>query len=248
MTFEQFCREQGGWSQDVFGSDAMRGPVGPLKHLRKEVEEALADPSDKMEYVDCFFLVIDAARRAGIGPTELLTLAEEKLAINRARKWAKPTSDEPVEHERGESDSLQTKLTQAIEESDVLKASLDKLDAKLAQAEADREEWAKRFNHCCNQAVEHKARIAELEKMVEIARVALNDWARTYAPEEYAPEYVLRSKNRIYDKGGTSAYIADLLQTFSKTLRGTYESHPATNRASGTLAGEEGDALSRLYL
>lgn len=103
--FLEFCEAQAEWSQATFGSDAERGPIGPLKHLAKEVQEALANIDDPMEYVDCFFLVLDASRRAKIPANRLLELAFEKLEINKRRKWNKPTSDDPVEHDRSAEQS-----------------------------------------------------------------------------------------------------------------------------------------------
>ena len=108
MTFEQFCKEQGEWSQATFGSDTERGPKGPLLHLQKEVVEALDEidkgqtftPKLDMEIIDCFFLVIDAARRNGMLPSRMLVMAEEKLRINKARQWQKPTGEGPIEHVR----------------------------------------------------------------------------------------------------------------------------------------------------
>ncbi len=88
------------WAQKTFGSDAERGPIGPLKHLHKEVDEALADPTDKMEYVDCMFLVWDAARRAKVPLEDLIELGWRKLAILKTRTYAKPEKDEFTEHER----------------------------------------------------------------------------------------------------------------------------------------------------
>ncbi len=29
------------WSQETFGSDAERGPIGPLRHLKLEADEAI---------------------------------------------------------------------------------------------------------------------------------------------------------------------------------------------------------------
>jgi hypothetical protein len=99
--FAQFWDEQSEWSQRTFGTDHERGPVGPLKHLAKEVQEVLSDTSDRMEYADLQFLVFDAARRAGLTCQELLALCFEKLDINKKRQWQKPTSsDEAVEHVR----------------------------------------------------------------------------------------------------------------------------------------------------
>jgi hypothetical protein len=106
MTFEQFCKEQGEWSQATFGLDTERGPKGPLLHLLKEAQEAidaLDDPEQDapMEIVDCFFLVIDASRRFGMTPEDLMALATMKLHINRSRKWQKPANqDQAIEHVR----------------------------------------------------------------------------------------------------------------------------------------------------
>lgn len=97
-SLEIFWEHQSKWSQDTFGLDTERGPIGPLKHLKKEVDEALQDPFDLMEYVDCLFLVFDAARRAGYVYQELENAAWTKLGINQKRAWAKVDSDEPSEH------------------------------------------------------------------------------------------------------------------------------------------------------
>lgn len=102
--FLDFAAKQAEWSQATFGSDEERGPIGPLKHLAKEVQEALANIQDEMEYVDCFFLVLDASRRAKIPASKLLELAFVKLEINKKRKWNKPTSDNPIEHDRSVDD------------------------------------------------------------------------------------------------------------------------------------------------
>lgn len=88
------------WSTATFGTAQERGPVGPLKHLAKEVNECLAAPGDLEEYADLLFLVFDAARRAGFSYIDLETAAWQKLAKNERRTWPKPTSDEPVEHVR----------------------------------------------------------------------------------------------------------------------------------------------------
>jgi len=98
--WEAFFREVDAWGDATFGTPAERGPIGPLKHLAKEVQECLDNPTDPLEYVDCLFLVRDASRRAGLSGPQLLAYCWEKLNINRARTWPKPTSDGPVEHVR----------------------------------------------------------------------------------------------------------------------------------------------------
>lgn len=97
---ERFWQRHSEWSQATFGTDAERGPIGPLKHLEREAREAQAKPDDLEEYADCLFLVLDATRRAGYTLDDLLAAAFAKLAVNRKRIWQKPTSDEPVEHVR----------------------------------------------------------------------------------------------------------------------------------------------------
>ena len=89
------------WSQATFGTDQERGPVGPLKHLAKEAQEAADRPRDISEYADCLLLILDATRRAGWTMVDLVDAAECKLIVNRERQWNVPTGkDEPIEHVR----------------------------------------------------------------------------------------------------------------------------------------------------
>ena len=97
---QKFWNNQAEWSQKTFGSDAERGPIGPLKHLLKEVQEVLDYPDDDFEYADCLFLLFDAARRKGMTLKTLIETCETKLEINKMRNWNKPTDDNPVEHVR----------------------------------------------------------------------------------------------------------------------------------------------------
>jgi len=98
----EFWYQQSIWSQETFGLDTERGPIGALKHLAKEAVEAQMVPTDLEEYVDCLFLVFDATRRAGYSFDDLLQGAFEKLEKNKRRVWPKPgPGDEPVEHVRG---------------------------------------------------------------------------------------------------------------------------------------------------
>jgi len=100
MSLRLLWNLQAKWSRKTFGEDHERGPKGPLLHLQKEVQEVLENPHDIMEYVDCLFLIFDATRRAGFTYDGLVHKAFEKLEINQDRKWQRPTSDMPVEHDR----------------------------------------------------------------------------------------------------------------------------------------------------
>jgi NTP pyrophosphatase (non-canonical NTP hydrolase) len=111
--------DQAGWSQKTFGTDQERGPIGALKHLAKEAVEAeqawgeyvasggagrvgiSAIPAAgkvKEELADCLLLILDASRRAGLKPLDLIHEAQSKMKINKGRTWPKPETDVPVEH------------------------------------------------------------------------------------------------------------------------------------------------------
>lgn len=86
------------WSQEAFGSDFERGPIGPLKHLKLEAEEAIQSGAEE-EYADCLLLVFDAARRAGFTYDHLIDVTLEKLRVCKIRTYPKPLTDEPVHHD-----------------------------------------------------------------------------------------------------------------------------------------------------
>lgn len=111
--FSDLAADQAAWSQATFGSDAERGPLGPLRHLEKEAREA-QDEAEKCtdlsegwdvtklqeELADCLLLVLDANRRAGLTPMQLVEAAQAKMQINKSRQWSKPVGDQPIEHVR----------------------------------------------------------------------------------------------------------------------------------------------------
>ena len=89
------------WSHAQFGEPRARGPLGPLKHMAKEVQEALAKPGDVEEYADLLHLLLDASDRAGFTFADVLAAAVKKLEKNIMREWPKTVGDEPTEHVRG---------------------------------------------------------------------------------------------------------------------------------------------------
>ncbi len=96
---EQVRSEHAGWSQATFGNV---GPIGPLKHLRREVLEAIAKPHDLIEWADMQFLLWDAQRRAGITDEQITQAMIEKLAVNKQREWPEPKDGEPRLHIKGQ--------------------------------------------------------------------------------------------------------------------------------------------------
>jgi hypothetical protein len=104
----QFWSELEKWSEQTFGPKSLRGPIGPLKHLAKEVVETLNEPDNLEEYADCIFLIYDACQRAGFEYHELIATLTDKLKKNKKRQWPDwRTADlnKPIEHIRNEDQS-----------------------------------------------------------------------------------------------------------------------------------------------
>lgn len=91
----QLRAEHAAWSQAQFGDVSA---VGPAKHLSKEALEVAAAPCDPIEHADCWMLLWDMQRRAGISDEQLAQAIREKLAVNKARAWGKTREGEAIEH------------------------------------------------------------------------------------------------------------------------------------------------------
>lgn len=88
------------WSCETFGDETVRGPIGPLKHLKKECDEAIADPTDITEYADLLILVIDASWRAGFSLGDLRRGTLAKIEVLKTREYARVPEGEISEHNR----------------------------------------------------------------------------------------------------------------------------------------------------
>lgn len=97
IDFSEFQKEHGVWSDQTFGA---RSPIGPLHHLRKEVDEVIQNPTDIKEYADCLLLLMDSARLSGFNMDDLYFAAQQKFKENKQRKWGKPDINGVVEHIR----------------------------------------------------------------------------------------------------------------------------------------------------
>jgi hypothetical protein len=85
------------WSEKTFGTG--RRTEGICKHIEKELQEIRKNPADVYEWVDVVILALDGAWRAGHTPLSIIAAMHTKAAVNRAREWPAPVSeDEPVEH------------------------------------------------------------------------------------------------------------------------------------------------------
>jgi len=90
------------WSDDTFGLGRTGRPIA--HHLKKEIDEVI-DAIDnsgynrvKFEIADCFILLLDVASHEGISVGEILDASEEKMEINKKRKWGEPDENGVVEH------------------------------------------------------------------------------------------------------------------------------------------------------
>lgn len=91
------------WSDQTFGAIDTRGPLPALHHLKREVDEAIAQPGGLEgleEYADCLMILLDASRRAGFRLEQVVIAARHKLERNRQREWAEPDEDGVIEHVR----------------------------------------------------------------------------------------------------------------------------------------------------
>jgi hypothetical protein len=99
--FRQHLQRQREWSERTFGPGART--TGVIDHIRKELLEIEADPSDVIEWIDVVILALDGAWRAGYSPEQIIGALVEKQAKNEGRSWpdwrTMPT-DKAIEHDR----------------------------------------------------------------------------------------------------------------------------------------------------
>lgn len=92
----QLESDMGQWADTTFGS--CRIPDSTIEKLKDEVDELLFNPYCRMEYADCFMLIVDAYRRAGGNADDLVEACFEKLEINKTREWGEPDARGVVQH------------------------------------------------------------------------------------------------------------------------------------------------------
>jgi len=89
------------WSRNTFGPGTRS--LGVIDHIRKELKEIEADPTDLKEWVDVLILAFDGAWRAGWQPQEIINAVVNKQAENEARDWPDwrgLPEDQAIEHIR----------------------------------------------------------------------------------------------------------------------------------------------------
>ncbi len=98
------------FSDKTFGIADLSRAFNILNHLKREIDETQeainedAKPGSgaygkaNLEYADMFILLLDSARCYGIDAKLLIKLTENKMIINKRRKWGKQQSNDVIEH------------------------------------------------------------------------------------------------------------------------------------------------------
>lgn len=88
------------WQKETFGNATA---LSKVEHLKEEVEElsidlAIDGTGKRLEFADCFILLFGAAASDGMTYEDVCNSIDEKMAINRLRKWGKPDENGVVKH------------------------------------------------------------------------------------------------------------------------------------------------------
>ena len=89
------------WSAATFGPGARTN--GIIDHIRKELAEVEADPTDVSEWIDVVILAFDGALRAGHEPQAVIDAVKAKQEKDEQREWPDwrtMSQDEAIEHVR----------------------------------------------------------------------------------------------------------------------------------------------------
>lgn len=101
MDLVKHLHRQRDFSRKTFGPG--NRAQGVVDHIRKELREIEADPSDLSEWIDVVLLALDGAWRQGYEPEEIAAALDAKQTKNEGRKWPDWRTAEPgkaIEHVR----------------------------------------------------------------------------------------------------------------------------------------------------
>ncbi|MBY4831739.1 DUF550 domain-containing protein [Burkholderia dolosa] len=91
------------FSERTFGPGART--AGICDHIRKELKEIEANPSDLTEWIDVVILALDGAWRAGGSPQQIIDAIVAKQTKNEGRTWPDwrtVPADKAIEHDRSQ--------------------------------------------------------------------------------------------------------------------------------------------------
>jgi len=89
------------WSYATFTEatpiSSLRKAEAEIKEIEADIEQGVRNPE---EYADVIMCLFDSAARQGISALEVLTAYENKVKVNRSRKWTK-NQDNSYSHVKG---------------------------------------------------------------------------------------------------------------------------------------------------
>lgn len=101
MTKDQFL-DITAWQKETFGQATASSK---LAHLYEEVQELHNElyrkdnaEAKRLEYADCFLLLFGSAAADGMSYEDIIKCIDDKMKINKARKWGKPDKFGVVKH------------------------------------------------------------------------------------------------------------------------------------------------------
>lgn len=94
LSLDRVVADVRAWQAETFPTAT---PASVVEHLRREVLELVADPTNTSELADVVFLAVGLAYELGV---DLATIVADKLAVNRQRVWGEPDEHGVVEHVR----------------------------------------------------------------------------------------------------------------------------------------------------
>lgn len=103
MDVNKIREQHAAWSKERFGNASF---YGPLRHMKEELDELIADPFDLSEWADVQLLFWDALRRANISDATLHRACAYKLEILKSREYGPVVEGQPVHHIKQLSDKL----------------------------------------------------------------------------------------------------------------------------------------------
>lgn len=101
FSFRSHLFRQREWSERTFGPGDHAKRV--VDHIRKELREIEAQPTDLSEWMDVTILALDGAWRAGYSPDQIIAQLVGKQTKNEARAWPDwrtMPADKAIEHDR----------------------------------------------------------------------------------------------------------------------------------------------------
>jgi len=99
--FHAHLARQAAWSETTFGPGSRT--KGVCDHIRKELLEIEADPTDLREWIDVVILGLDGAWRCGGTPEQIIAGTVAKQTKNEGRTWPDWRTADPdkaIEHDR----------------------------------------------------------------------------------------------------------------------------------------------------